>query len=441
MHHTQVRRTLVVVSHSHWDREWYQPFQYFRTRLVRMLDKLLDLFDRDPDYRHFVLDGQTIVLEDYLEVRPDRRPDIERHVREGRLLIGPHYMLPDEFLIGGESHVRNLLIGMEIGRQFGPVMMVGYSPDAFGHIAHLPAVLRGFGIDAAVFWRGVSHEATTSEFRWAAPDGSEVLALHLPFGYALGMALPADPSGLRNRLQNLRGLLEPLAATRYLVVPNGNDHAEPQEDLSQVIRGASGMLDDADMVHGHYPMLVEAVKSELNGDLSGLPRLEGELRSSARSHVLAGVLSARMWIKQRYQECEDLLARWAEPLAAWAHLIRTANGDSGDRARSDAGLLRHAWKLLLQNGPHDSICGCSIDQVHEEMKARFDECAGIADSVLQENVRYLANLAAPARSPSVVVFNSENGPRTDFCRVRLPVEGNEMPVALAANSASVPLQL
>ena len=174
------KRTFVVVSHTHWDREWYRPFEGFRVHLVRMLDKLLDLLDRDPEYCHFVLDGQTIALEDYLEVRPERRPDVQRLVQAGRLLIGPHYVLPDEFLIGGESWVRDLQIGIRSARQFGPVMMVGYSPDAFGHIAHLPAILRGFGIDSVVLWRGVGREATRSEFLWGAPDGSEA---------------PADPAG------------------------------------------------------------------------------------------------------------------------------------------------------------------------------------------------------------------------------------------------------
>src|SRR3972149_1978036 len=122
-------RKLIVVSHTHWDREWYFVFEAFRTRLVGMVDQLLDLLERDPGYRFFMLDGQTVVLEDYLEVRPDRRADIERHVRSGRMLIGPWYILPDEFLVGGESLVRNLMRGMRIAREFGGPMMIGYPPD------------------------------------------------------------------------------------------------------------------------------------------------------------------------------------------------------------------------------------------------------------------------------------------------------------------------
>lgn len=438
------KRTFVVVSHTHWDREWYRPFEAFRVRLVRMLDGLLDLLDRDPGYRHFVLDGQTIVLDDYLEVRPERRADIQRLVKAGRLLIGPQYVLPDEFLIGGESWVRNLQIGIRSAREFGPVMMVGYSPDAFGHIAHLPAILRGFGIDCVVLWRGVGREATTSEFLWRAPDGSEVLVLHLPLGYGIASRLPDEPQALRNLLASLRGQLQPLATTRYVLLPNGTDHSEPQEALPQILRTANELFDDAEFVHGHYPMLIEAIRRELAED--GLPQFQGELRSSQRAHILAGVLSARMWIKQRYQQCEDLLARYAEPLVAWAHLLRLENGEPG-KGPSDQALLRRAWKLLLQNAPHDSICGCSIDQVHEEMRPRFDRCQQIAEAVLYRSQRYIADLASRPGGTSVVVFNSEGGPRTDFCTVRLPLEdaharSGKLPVSLVdAAGREVPLQL
>jgi alpha-mannosidase len=181
---TDNHRTFVVVSHTHWDREWYQPFEEFRARLVRMMDSLLDLLERDPEYRHFVLDGQTVPLDDYLEIRPERREQIEGLVQEGRLLAGPNYMLPDEFLIGGEAWIRNLMFGIRSARAYGRAMMVGYSPDAFGHIAHLPAILRGFGIDSAYVSRGTNEATVGGQFRWRAPDGSEVFAYR--FGPAWG---------------------------------------------------------------------------------------------------------------------------------------------------------------------------------------------------------------------------------------------------------------
>ena len=330
---TRASRTLVVVSHTHWDREWYLPFEAFRARLVRTMDALLDLLDRDPEYRHFVLDGQTVPLDDYLEIRPERRADIERLVRDGRLLAGPGYVLPDEFLIGGESHIRNLMTGIRSARQYGGAMMVGYAPDAFGHIAHLPAVLRGFGIDSVLIWRGVGAEATTSEFRWAAPDGSEVVAVHFPYGYGMLAAPPEDRETLASTLHNIRTLLEPLATTRYVLVPNGTDHLPAHTGLSKVIRSANELLDGAEMVHSDYPSFIENVRRELSENFASLPRLEGEFRSSQRSNVLAGVLSTRIWLKQRYQECEDLLVRYAEPLAAWKRLLE----EQGARSEEPGG--------------------------------------------------------------------------------------------------------
>ena len=221
------QRQFIVVSHTHWDREWYQPFEAFRTRLVRMMDSLIDLLERDPDFKHFVMDGQTVPLDDYLEIRPDRRETIEKLVREGRLLAGPNYILPDEFLIGAEAWVRNLMVGIRSARKYGAVMEIGYSPDAFGHIAHLPAILRGFGLESVLIWRGVPNSIKTSEFRWAAPDGSEVLVLHFAHGYGHMAVPPDDREGLSNYLGHLRSTLEPYTTTKYVLVPNGTDHLLP----------------------------------------------------------------------------------------------------------------------------------------------------------------------------------------------------------------------
>ena len=165
--------TLHVVSHTHWDREWYLTFQQFRFRLTRLVEALLEILGSDPGYRHFTLDGQAAVLEDVVDVRPDLEEPLRRHVREGRILIGPWFVLPDEFLVSPEALVRNLLLGDRICRAWGAKMDVGYLPDPFGHISQLPQLLRGFGIETAVFARGAGDMPV--EFRWAAPDGTPVL--------------------------------------------------------------------------------------------------------------------------------------------------------------------------------------------------------------------------------------------------------------------------
>jgi len=434
-------RQLMVVSHSHWDREWYLPFEAFRARLVGMLDRLLHLLETNPDYKHFMLDGQSIILEDYLEIRPDRRQDITRQVQAGRLLVGPWYVLADEFLAGGEALIRNLQIGIAIARQFGPPMMVGYLPDMFGQIAHMPSILAGFGIPAAVIWRGVDRSIPTSEFLWRAPDGSEVLAIHLPEGYALGRALPREREPLMDRLHSIRQALEPWAGTHYLLVMNGDDHLEPQPELPAIIALANENLKDAALVHTTLPAFIKAVRQEMGASSHSWLYVEGELRSGQRAFILSGVTSTRMWIKQRNQECEDLLLRWAEPFSAWANLLRHRRSEGDDRAAADANPLSTAWRLLLQNQAHDSICGCSIDEVHDEMAVRFRRCQGLAEAVSRDALRYLADLAAPQGGAQVVVFNPLNGPRTDFCTARLPSQDGLQPLALAdEDGRRVPLQ-
>ena len=463
---TSEKRTIMVVPETHWDREWYQPFEVFRARLVRLMVRVLHLLDSNPEYKYYTLDGQSIVLEDYLEIRPDRRDDIARLVQAGRLIIGPWYILPDEFLAGGESHIRNLQMGIAVARQFGPVMMVGYLPDMFGQMAHMPAILAGFGMSGAVMWRGADKSLTSSEFFWRAPDGSEVLTVHLAMGYGIASYLWPDRERLLTQLHSLRQMLEPWASTRYLLLPNGTDHTEPQYDLPAIIATANEALADAELVHGSLPMYIEAVRQEMGDRSASWLRWQGEFRSSERAHVLPSVGSTRMWIKQENQACEDLLLRWAEPFSAWAHLLRRREsgaperaqphsweastpwaaslrrtGDERERAAADAGTLRLAWRLLLQNQPHDSICGCSTDEVHDEMKVRFRRCCRLAEAVRDDALAYLAEAAAPAGGPHVVVFNPLNTARTDYCTARIPVEGGLEVVALEdGDGGRVPVQ-
>ena len=421
------KRKFIVVSHTHWDREWYQPFEAFRARLVRMMDALIDLFERDPNFKHFVLDGQTVPLDDYLEIRPDRRETLEKLIRDGRLRIGPNYMLPDEFLIGGEAWIRNLMTGIRAARQWGKVMMVGYSPDAFGHIAHLPAILRGFGISSAIIWRGVGREVDVSEFRWRSPDGSEVLAVHFPFGYGYMAEVPEDDAALKQAVETMRQTLEPFATTRFVLVPNGTDHLPAHTGLSHYIATANKLMPDGEMVHGTYEEFIDSVRGELKARYNDLPVTRGEFRSSARSNVLAGVLSTRMWLKQRYAHCEDLLTRYAEPLVTWSHLVGSPDAE---RVASDKGLLHQAWKLLLQNGPHDSVTGCSVDAVYDDVGVRFERCEQIADALISEAHGQIARVAAQDAQETIVVYNPETRPRTDFCIVQMPVEGGRLPTSV-----------
>jgi alpha-mannosidase len=405
-------RTLTLVSHTHWDREWYQPFQEYRMRLVQLVDRLLDLLEQDQDYRYFTLDGQTILMEDYLEIRPEREEELKHLVKTGRLLIGPWYILPDEFLVSPEATIRNLLLGDSVARQFGSKMEIGYVPDSFGHISQLPQILRGFGMDTAVIWRGVGD--WPNEFRWVAPDGTEVLVIHLRDGYGNAAHLPTEPQAFAAQLNQIADDLEPSAATPHLLAMNGTDHLEPMPQLSGLIAVASDQLTDLLVCHGTLPQHVAAVRDAQ----TTLTQRSGELRSPERAHLLPGVFSTRMWIKQRNAYCEVLLEKWVEPFSTFVDLRRLETP-----TRELHGLTRKAWRYLIQNHPHDSICGCSVDAVHKEMDVRFDWVEQIGEEVTRQSLHALANAVDTTQltGTPVVVFSPTAGPRSDLvsAQVRL----------------------
>jgi mannosylglycerate hydrolase len=399
--------TLHLISHTHWDREWYRPYQDFRLRLVGLIDGLLDLLANDRGYKYFMLDGQTIILEDYLEIRPEREAELRRHIRSGRILIGPWHILPDEFLVSPEATIRNLLEGARSCRRYGARMPVGYTPDPFGHIGQLPQILRGFGIEWAAFRRGLSDEPC--EVWWDAPDGSRVLAAYLRDGYDNAAGLPTgDPLLFADEVLRRRDSLRPHAAVFDLLLMHGTDHMEPPRDTASAIRSAAGKLDGSRLLHSTLPAYFTAVSSAVRRRSLELPVVRGELRSPKRHHLLPGVLSTRMWIKQRNRECETLLERWAEPFSAWASL-GVPKGLQTPLVQRPAGALRAAWRMLMQNHPHDSICGCSIDAVHEEMLPRFSQAAQIGEGITSVSLDAIA-AAVDTPEKSIVVFNPAAGP-------------------------------
>ncbi len=429
--------TALLVSETHWDREWYLPFQEFRIKLVRLTDKLLHILDTDPDYRSFTFDGQTIVLEDYLEIRPQEREHLKKYVEEGRLLVGPWYILPDEFLVSGEATVRNLMLGHKISEEFGRTMKAGYIPDPFGHISQLPQIMAGFGIGNIYFTRGMGDEADEmdSEFWWEAPDGTKVLAVNQVNGYgnlhslgyhSLGCELVGEKISVDfdKALDQVSRQLESLAAkasTRYVLLNNGSDHLEPQPELPEMIDYVNEHLDSGEVIHSTYEEYAEKVLAEK----PELRTYRGELHRGKYHQLLPGVFSARMYIKQANERTQTLLEKWAEPWCALAWL----NG-----ANYDNQILWEAWKLCLKNHPHDSICGCSVDQVHREMMPRFDQAQQIGEAMTDESLTYLSGKIdtsageSRADARAIVVFNPHAWDVTDTVKVRVeePVEPGEM---------------
>lgn len=372
-------RTVVhLVPHTHWDREWYQPFQTFRMRLVDLVDQLLATMDADPQLR-FTLDGQVATVDDYLEVRPEARERIEALVRDGRLAIGPWQILLDEFLVGGETIIRDLELGWHAAERYGRAMPVGYLPDMFGHVAQMPQILRRAGITDAVVWRGVPAAVDRSAFRWASPDGSAVRGEYLLGGYGNAADLLEVPDRMTGVLGRFLDTQRGFHGDRSVLAMYGADHAVPSPRLTELVAEANRDQDRAELRIETLADYLEAVRAE---PLDGCPSWTGELRSGARANMLMGVTSARIDIKQAAARAERALARYAEPFAA-------LHGEAWPET-----LLALAWRRVIDDSAHDSICGCSRDEVVDQVLVRFAEATQVAEGLAQRALR-----AASARVP------------------------------------------
>ncbi len=386
-----MKKTLHVIPHSHWDREWYLPFEKHRVRLVELFDALIDIMEQNSDYTYYHMDGQYIVIDDYLEIRPQMRDRLMKLIRDGRIHVGPWYILQDEYLTSGEANVRNMLYGLRLCREIGaePVE-TGYFPDAFGNISQAPQIVRGFGFDNAVFGRGINdvgsdnrivkqNGITTSELIWRGADGSEVMGVMFAGWYSNAMELPSDPDALRNRLAAIVASTSRFALTDHLLSMNGCDHQPVQTDLHNVIALANEIQDDIVVKQSNFKDYIEAIRPYRDT----FPVFEGEINGqlSAGACPLICTASAHVDIKQKNHAVQHLLERITEPVSLIAML-------NGGKYPSD--LLLYAWKKLMQNHPHDSICTCSCDEVYEEMKTRFAKASTCAEELRDGSLDHLA---------------------------------------------------
>ncbi len=408
-------RTAHYVVSTHWDREWYEPFQGFRMRLVSLLDEVFETFEKDPAFRFFTMDGQVVPIYDYLEIRPEKRPLVERFVREGRLVLGPWYVQADEWLACGELIVRNLQMGRKLAAELGASATgAGLICDQFGHVGQMPQILDQMGMAAAFAWRGVPVGVDTALFNWKAPDGTLIPAYRFGKSGYSSYAFEVREANTDRKfdLERAVGLLvdHTLAEARRspagpILLFDGGDHMEIEPRTSELLARANEILESKSIriVHSEPDSYVQDL-------LKYRAKIEktvvGEMRRSRRTrnegHLIPGVLSSRIQLKQQNAICEDELCLWTEPFSTFAALYL------GDKYPS--GYLHTAWKHLLKNHPHDSMCSCSIDQVHRDMIFRFDQSLGISSRLTARALKQLALAAAPKEMPDgsilLAVFNA-----------------------------------
>ncbi len=412
-----------IVPHTHWDREWYLPFQRFRLKLIDVLDSLLEIMESDPEYSYFLLDGQIAMIDDYLEIRPENTQRIKSLAEHGRLGVGPWYVLVDEFLVSGETLIRNLQVGMNAASRYAQPMKIGYLPDMFGHIAQMPQILSLAGISQAVVWRGVPAAIDSTQFVWSAPDGSTVLAEYLVDGYSNGVTLPEDPRVLLGRLREIATRFLPfISHSRRLLVMNGSDHQPPQAFLGKTVSKASTLLGEKgererwnnigiEGVSLEIASLPEAigVDSGLHDEISttqSLPSWNGELRSGARANLLMGVASNRIDVKIAADKTYLEIEKRTEPYCA---LLLPEEKWPGK-------LLETAWRQIIRNAAHDSICACSIDEVVDEVIGRFAQARQIAEGL---SSACLDDLTQSFSEPGIYVFNPSAHARSGSIEITL----------------------
>ncbi|MEV7390120.1 alpha-mannosidase [Streptomyces sp. NPDC091215] len=408
----------VFVPHFHWDREWYEPFQVFRHRLVTALDTVLETAETNPDFR-FTVDGQMAAVEDYLEMRPENRDRVAALVREGRLAVGPWLILLDEFLCTGETIVRNLQMGWAAAERLGGAMPVGYLPDMFGHIAQMPQILARAGIEHAALWRGVPGSVDGHAFRWRAPDGSEVRTEFLFDGYDNGLDVLLVPDRIRSALAEYAEMTAGRWGGDPVLAMSGTDHNAPDPRLADWLRQASSEERPITIA-----TLDEYIRKHVRDGATAV--VTGELRSHVRGNILPGVLSVRLGLKQRMAAAERTVDHAERMNALWS-------------GRGDSAFLALAWHKIIESTAHDSVVGSGTDETCDQVAARLAEAAQTARAVRDAA---LAEPAAWVPSDGHLVANPLPSPRTALVEVDVVAapEGGTL-TATTADGSTHPVQL
>lgn len=438
------RKTIHVVSNSHWDREWDYPFEKARLLLLDFMDELLDLLDNDSDFHSFTMDSQTLCVEDYLEIRPEERDRVAKHVASGRLIVGPWCSLPEEYIVNGESLVRNLVIGHRVAQSLGKVSKIGYTPFSYGQTSQMPQLYNGFGIDTIIFYRGIN--TPKSEFILEGPDGSRLLGMRFgcmsrfsyyiyvyrvlrygsddvfarydwdrgaaPFRLATSRHPRAHYSILDDQKKQwntepipdqLRKLVRDESehfTTSHICCMQGFDSSNPDPRESEIVRMCQEMMPEHDIKLSNLEDYMNAMRKEVKNPtvLTGESRDPGN--TGKWTYLCGDVLSARIALKQANHRAELSLQRLAEPWAAIGSMVG---------ARYEKSSLDRAWKFLLQNHPHDTITGAGVDQMQKDSLFRADQVVLIGDNLARRGMQavqiHIDNSDLTPRDAVVTVFN------------------------------------
>ena len=393
-----------IISHTHWDREWYLNSKYTTEWLVPFFDNLFAMFEKESEYI-FVLDGQMSMVEDFFEELNKSgvstniyKQKIRKYVKQKRLFIGPYYLQPDWQLLSEESLVRNMLIGNQLASDLGGSMNVGWMMDNFGQISQTAQIHKDFGMKGLYVWRGVEMdpEDVQSEFLWESPDGTSIPSIYLLDSYRNVMRLAEYENIMKQRVFAEVIKLKPFTTTTNILLMNGYDQEMVPDDIQPFIKDGQMDTEELTVFQSTPEKFMDAVMAEK----PALKTLRGSLYSGRFIAVFPGVMSARMYLKLQNDDQQKAFEKRAEPLStlAWA-----LGGEY------DGQLITEAWKTLLKNHPHDSICGVSIDDVHTDMEERTRYVNQLSSSQIHQKLRALTgliNTLALEDKEVKVVFNT-----------------------------------
>jgi len=459
------KKKIHVISNTHWDRAWVYPFNETRLLLIEFMDNLLDLLENDPKFHSFLLDSQTIAVEDYLDFRPEREEQIKKFVKAGKLIVGPWYNLPEEYIVNGESLVRNMVVGHKQAEKLGKISKVGYTPFSYGQTSQMPQIYNGFDIDTIIFYRGINTKK--AEFILEGPDGSRLLGCRFGamsrFSYyfyvyrkaRFGMGndewrydwdrgtlpfrlnsenhphdhyYPLDPNREEFNLNVLPEQVNKLIddesehfTTSHIACMQGFDCSSPDPKESILAEESNKVAKES----GHELFLdsLGNFMEEMKKEVKDPEVLYGESRNPGAVgkwvHLMGDVISSRTKIKRRNAQGEVALQRYAEPFSTFGWLV------GGEYMKSSLGM---SWKYLLQNHPHDNICGAGVDQMEKDMMYRFDQNEVLAKGIMRRGlsaiVKQINNNDIDINEAAITLFNPSPFVRSEIVTFSIDLPDN-----------------